>query len=69
MIIRHPLARLVSGWADLVQGWEFDSWQNMLATALMLLLTVFIAVKKERTPFEVMAPSVDKKIFQTNTKL
>jgi hypothetical protein len=44
--------------------WEFLSWQNMLALAALLTWTILIAVRQRHTPFEVIAPDVDRRILR-----
>jgi len=49
--------------------WEFFSWQNILAFLVLLGWTVLIARSKKRTPFELIAPSVEARFFPiTNNK-
>ena len=42
-------------------AWELASWQNVLATAFLLVWTIVIAKRKRRTPIEVIFPSLDRK--------
>jgi inner membrane protein len=42
--------------------WELDSWQNLLATFLCILLIVFMALKKDRTVVEIFSENADKKV-------
>jgi hypothetical protein len=43
------------------QAWELSSWQNQVAAAVLLLITVAIAWPARRTPLEVLMPSLDRK--------
>lgn len=42
-------------------AWELASWQNMCTTVALLVWTVVIAIKRRRTPLEVIMPSLDQK--------
>ncbi|HEY7089721.1 MAG TPA: metal-dependent hydrolase [Tepidisphaeraceae bacterium] len=42
-------------------GWELYSWQNICAFVALLLWTVVIAVRKRRTPLELLMPSLDRR--------
>lgn len=42
-------------------AWELASWQNISVTVLLLAWTIYIAIKKHRTPLEVICPSLDHK--------
>lgn len=46
------------------QAWELSSWQNILAAAILLAMTVAIAVWKRRTPLEWLMPSLDAKLVR-----
>jgi hypothetical protein len=50
MIIKNPHA------------WEFYSWQNMLVFAVFLLWAIWIGWKKQRTPLEIIMPSLDAQL-------
>ncbi|MCP3968467.1 MAG: hypothetical protein GY750_18925 [Lentisphaerae bacterium] len=45
-------------------GWEFFSWQNQLAGALLLLWTIAIAVCQQRTPLEYIMPKLDQRLVK-----
>lgn len=45
-------------------AWEFLSWQNMLALAALLGWTWRIASRHSRTPFELIAPDVDRRVLR-----
>lgn len=52
-------------------SWEFFSWQNMLTAAILIVWTVWIIIKKQRTPLEYPMPKLDKQlvdIFTSKTK-
>jgi hypothetical protein len=42
-------------------AWPLSSWQNTTAAALLLVWTVWIAVRHGRTPLELLMPSLDEK--------
>lgn len=42
-------------------AWPFFSWQNIGAAFAMVGWTVWIAVRKRRTPLELLMPSLDRK--------
>ena len=44
------------------RGWELSSWQNTLAAAVLLGMTVLIAVTRRRTPLERLMPSLDRQL-------
>jgi inner membrane protein len=46
-------------------AWELASWQNVVVTAALIAWTIVIAIKSGKTPFELIAPSVDRKIVDT----
>lgn len=48
--------------------WEFYSWQNILASFLFLLWTVWIAYRKQRTPLEYLMPRLDRQLVQIGRK-
>lgn len=43
-------------------AWEFYSWQNLTIFAALLAWTVWIAIRRGRTPLEAIMPSLDAKI-------
>ncbi len=43
---------------------EFLSWENMLALAAFVAWTIAIAVRQRRTPFELIAPEVDRRVLR-----
>jgi hypothetical protein len=43
-------------------GWDFYSWQNILAAYSLVALTVLIANRAGRTPLEVLMPSLDRQL-------
>lgn len=45
-----------------VHAWELASWQNVVVTAGLIAWTIVIAIKSGRTPFELIAASIDRKI-------
>ena len=45
-------------------GWELSSWQNTLALGILLAWTVAIAIKRGRTPFEAIKPSLDREFVR-----
>jgi inner membrane protein len=45
-------------------AWEFYSWQNITAAAVLFVLTLFIAVRCGRTPLENIMPNLDKEIVR-----
>ena len=46
------------------QAWELASWQNTLTAAVLLAITVAIAIVKRRTPLEVLMPSLDAQLVR-----
>lgn len=44
------------------EAWELSSWQNRVAFALLLAITVAIAWRWKRTPLERVAPRLDAKL-------
>lgn len=47
-----------------VHAWELASWQNVVVTAALIAWTIVIAIKTGRTPFELVATSIDRKIVE-----
>ncbi|MEZ0263301.1 MAG: hypothetical protein ACAI43_01130 [Phycisphaerae bacterium] len=45
-------------------AWEFYSWQNMSAAAVMLAWTLGIAWRARRTPLEALMPRLDRQLVQ-----
>ncbi len=43
-------------------SWELFSWQNITASYVLVAVTVAIAIKRKRTPLEVIMPSLDAKL-------
>lgn len=43
-------------------AWELSSWQNLCAGTFLVAWTVMIAARKRRTPLEVIAPALDRKL-------
>ena len=43
-------------------AWEFYSWQNITAAAMLVVWTVVIAVRNGRTPLEVVMPKLDRQL-------
>lgn len=43
-------------------GWDFYSWQNILAAAILLVWMVAIAAWKRRTPLEAIMPDLDRQL-------
>lgn len=48
--------------------WELDSWQNLVATIICIILIIRIAVKKKRTIVELISLKTDKKIVDVFNK-
>jgi hypothetical protein len=42
-------------------AWPFFSWQNICAFVLLLAWTIGIFIRRQRTPLEVLMPSLDRK--------
>ena len=42
--------------------WELDSWQNLLVTAICIVLIIFISLKKNRTILEFFSQRLDKTV-------
>lgn len=49
------------GWRTSL-AWELTSWQNRVAFAVLLLITIAIAWRARRTPLERLAPRLDAKL-------
>ena len=43
-------------------AWPLSSWQNTVAAAVLLLVTIVIGKIARRTPLEVVLPSLDRKL-------
>jgi len=43
-------------------AWTFQGWQNVIAMFCVLSLTVLIGINKRRTPLEVIAPRLERRI-------
>ena len=41
-------------------AWDFQDWQNIAALLLMVGITLFQVKAKRRTPFELVAPRLDR---------
>jgi membrane-bound metal-dependent hydrolase YbcI (DUF457 family) len=48
--------------------WELDSWQNLLATVICIVLIIRISIKKKRTIVELIHLKTDKKIVDVFNK-
>lgn len=46
-------------------AWELASWQNLVAGVVLLGWTLWIAIRKRRTPLEFIAPKWDKRAVRT----
>jgi hypothetical protein len=57
-----PLDKTIYDFAPLFQ-WELDSWQNLLATILCMVVIVFIVLRKNRTIIELFSLKVDKELI------
>ncbi len=44
--------------------WELDSWQNLVITIAVLLIIMFIARVRKRTPIEIIHLETDKKVVE-----
>lgn len=49
--------------------WDFVSWQNMTAAYGLVLVTVVIAMRQGRTPFETIMPSLDRQLVALARRL
>lgn len=49
-------------------AWPLDAWQNMVTACVLLAWVLVIILRKQRTPLECIAPSLDKKIVQQLTQ-
>ncbi len=47
-----------------IRVWEFYSWQNITVAAVLLVLTLFIAIRCGRTPLECIMPNLDQEIVR-----
>jgi hypothetical protein len=43
-------------------AWEFFSWQNITAAAVLLAWTILIAIREGRTPVELLTPELDRRM-------
>ena len=43
-------------------AWEFFSWQNITAAAVLLGWTTLIAIRQGRTPVELLTPDLDRRM-------
>jgi hypothetical protein len=43
-------------------AWEFFSWQNISAAALLLVWVIVIALRQGHTPLELITPDLDRRI-------
>jgi inner membrane protein len=54
-------------------GWELYSWQNITTFALLLIWTIWIAIRFRRTPLEAIMPNLDRQLTnllaKSNSKL
>src|SRR5688500_2904323 len=50
-------------------GWEFTSWQNKTAAAVLLAWTIGIAIVKLRTPVELLVPRLDQQMVRGARRL
>jgi membrane-bound metal-dependent hydrolase YbcI (DUF457 family) len=48
--------------------WELDSWQNFLITVLCILITMYIAITRNRTPVEFVSVQSDNRIVEVLQK-
>jgi hypothetical protein len=56
-VSQHP-------WDNRRWSWAFYSWQNISIAAGLVVWTVVIAVRKGRTPLEVLMPGLDRQLVQ-----
>lgn len=54
---RHP-------WDNRRWSWAFYSWQNISMAGALVIWTLAIAVRKGRTPLEVVMPNLDRQLVQ-----
>src|SRR5207302_7065303 len=45
-------------------AWEFYSWQNITLAAVLVVWTIFIAVRRGRTPLEALMPRLDRQLVE-----
>ena len=45
--------------------WELASWQNVVATIIVVIWSLWIAARKGRSPVEIVSPKLDTKIVET----
>lgn len=50
-------------------AWALYSWQNILTGFALLIWIIFIAAHKNRTPIELMMPSLDQKLVDFARKI
>jgi hypothetical protein len=49
-------------------AWEFYSWQNIGSAAVLFVITVWIVLRKKRTPLESFMPSLDRQLVELANK-
>ena len=49
-------------------AWPFYSWQNISAFAVLFLWTLWIALRRGRTPLEAMMPRLDQQLVRLLTR-
>lgn len=49
-------------------SWNFYSWQNISFEAAFLIWTILIAIKKRRTPLELLMPNLDRQLVGLTRK-
>jgi hypothetical protein len=61
-----PLFAPFSTWEWTWAGqWRLDSWQNLVITAVLLLMTIVVACRRGWSPVEIVSPRADAEVVAT----
>jgi len=44
--------------------WELVSWQNFLTMFILIVISIYIAITKKYSPFEIFSEKLDKSVFE-----
>jgi hypothetical protein len=45
-------------------AWPLSSWQNITAGVILIIWTIYIIIRKQRTPLEFLMPSLDRQLVE-----
>ncbi len=61
-----PLLALFHSWELTWAGqWRLDSWQNLVITAVLVVITIVVACRRGWSPVEILSPRADAAVVAT----